>query len=202
VFDGELVGPYSTDAEPNPIQYYGETKLWGEKSVLHPEIKTPMVAVVRAAWLFGATKPNHKDFPNAIAAQLLKADSAEVTKHGLGAPTSVDDLAEYLLRLGTAPDAEFAGLHHAVAAGATSWFDFAQRIASDLGFGPDAIRERVEGSVEGEAVGDQPPVAKRPANSVLKQTAVSGYQIDHWSAGWHRYLPTLRTRLGLPDLAR
>lgn len=197
VFDGQITGPYPTDAEPNPLQYYGETKLWGERSVLHPELKTPMVAVVRAAWVFGATGPAHSDFPNAIAGKLLSASSAEVTKLGLGAPTSVNDLAEYLLRLGVAPDHEFAGIHHAVASGATSWFDFAQAIARDLGFGAAAIRERVPNPAEGAEV----LIARRPANSVLEQTSVSGYQIDHWSAGWQRYLPTLRTRLGLPDLA-
>lgn len=51
IFDGED-GPYDEEAEPNPVSYYGESKLAAEKIILNSDIKW---AIARTVLVYGIT---------------------------------------------------------------------------------------------------------------------------------------------------
>jgi len=96
VFDGNS-GPYGSGSTPNPINYYGRTKLEGEKISLKD---FPGALVIRLGALYGYNGPDDKEttVSKLIAglnkAEPLKADNVQV-KH----PILLEDAARTLLKL-------------------------------------------------------------------------------------------------------
>lgn len=185
VFDGRLTRPYAPDDEAEPLQHYGHTKLLAEHALLASASRGGRTGIVRTGWLYGG-HPTKPDLPERLAQRLVAGQPIQLTPQP-GAPTWVADLAEYLVRLGELPDAEFVGIHHGIAAGATSWYEFGLRLAGDLGASPALVQTRE--SLDGGG-------AVRPENGLLVPTPVAGYQIPEWSNGWERYLPEFLAKWG------
>lgn len=175
IFDGRLRRPYRTTDTPAPLQQYGLTKLRGEQAVLAAAGVGAQAAIVRTGWLYGAAG----DLPSRLAARLTAGESVTLSAHR-GAPTLAADLAEYIWRLGGLPEREFAGVHHGIASGSVSWYEFGREIARGLGVSDELVQLG-----EFEGVGR----ARRPANGLLQPTAVAGWQIPDWANGWQRYAP-------------
>lgn len=185
VFDGSLARPYLPDDSPAPLQHYGVTKLQGEQAVLAAVANGARAAIVRTVWLYGV----HESRPalvDRIAQRLINGEPVQMNALQ-GVPTWAADVAEYLVRLAALPDAEFVGVHHALAAGSVSWHDFALQIANDLSL-PRELVQLVDASAQSGA--------ERPVNGLLVPTAVAGYAIPHWLSGWQRFLPEFRRALG------
>lgn len=62
VFDG-TAPPYEVDATPNPLQFYGETKLGGEKAI---ESVYPEAVILRVPILYGKTEFNGESAINIL----------------------------------------------------------------------------------------------------------------------------------------
>lgn len=185
VFDGRQGRPYLISDTPAPLQQYGLTKLRGEHAVQAAVSQGARAAIVRTGWLYGSHAARAA-LPDRLALQLLAGQAVRLTDQ-LGAPTWAADVAEYLLRLATLPDAEFVAVHHALAAGSVSWYEFGLRIVDDLGLNRELVQHRAEGEVAG---------AVRPVNGLLGPSAVAGYSIPDWLSSWQRYLPEFRQALG------
>ena len=130
VFDGRA-GPYDEDAVPNPISFYGMTKLGGEAAAT---VRTP-TAIVRTLDLFGSAH-RRPDFVRFVR-DLLAVGLPKPVPTGLyGNPTYIPNLAAALMRLAEAgPQDTILNL-----AGTTvlSRFDFARMIAR-VYHGDDAL---------------------------------------------------------------
>jgi dTDP-4-dehydrorhamnose reductase len=95
VFSGDA-GPYSEDAEPRPLSYYGQLKLESERQVLQSGIRG---IVLRTLWLYGylpGTRPNLVTWP---LAALHRRETLRIVDDQWGNPTSVVDLADALVDL-------------------------------------------------------------------------------------------------------
>jgi len=91
VFDG-LGGPYREDAETNPLNYYGETKVLAEQVLLHSEVE---VAILRTILVYGAIPDSGRS--NLVLwakGQLEQGKPIKVVSDQWRMPTWVDDLAE------------------------------------------------------------------------------------------------------------
>lgn len=86
VFDGKKNGEYTEEDRPNPINWYGQTKLWGEK-VLPPEH-----LITRVAQPYGHRSHVRKDFVWRLVDILLKQDIARFVSDQLITPTFIDDI--------------------------------------------------------------------------------------------------------------
>lgn len=121
VFGGDGVEPWKPDQEEyQPINYYGETKLMGEKAVRSAIQK---YFIVRTAWVFGYAGNN---FVKTMLRLGETHDHLRVVNDQIGTPTYTHDLARLLADM---IETDKFGVYHATNEGGyISWFDFAQEI--------------------------------------------------------------------------
>jgi len=90
VFDG-ISGPYTEAAEPNPLGWYGHSKLAGESMLAISDV------IVRTTALYG--NPRRDDFVKRILAQYRSGKHFSVTDEVSGNPTHVYMLAQGIIRI-------------------------------------------------------------------------------------------------------
>ncbi|MEK9138210.1 MAG: sugar nucleotide-binding protein, partial [Bacteroidota bacterium] len=121
VFDGKA-GPYDEQARPEPLSYYGKTKLASENA-LH--ISGLDYFIARTMVLYGtgiAVKPN---FALWLIQNLEQKLPVKVVDDQFGNPTLVDDLAQGIL---SAIELERLGTYHLAGRDVVSRYEFAVRL--------------------------------------------------------------------------
>jgi len=88
VFDGKD-GPYSEKDLPNPISYYGRSKLAGENIIKKFMISS---TVLRTNVLFGVTKYGRPDFVKWVVESLKKNSPIKIVTDQINNPTYLHDL--------------------------------------------------------------------------------------------------------------
>lgn len=121
VFDGNQKSPYKESDKPNPINYYGITKLLGEEIVRKNCEKH---FILRTSWLYGAYGNN---FVKTILKLAKKQKQIKVIYDQIGTPTNARDLANALL---TIIETDQYGTYNYSNLGETSWYEFAKKVAS------------------------------------------------------------------------
>jgi dTDP-4-dehydrorhamnose reductase len=160
VFDGRKRDPYREGDPTGPLQFYGRTKLDGERAVLDTHSGA---LVARTSTVFGRNRRGGSNYIAAVLAQARKTDVLEVVRPPVSSPTYATDLAEALLEL-------FAvgatGLVHVANAGGCSRLELATEAVRVAGLaGRVEVRERPApgGGVE------------RPEYSVLDTSRFTGW---------------------------
>jgi dTDP-4-dehydrorhamnose reductase len=162
VFDGLASTPYPPDAQTNPRNVYGKTKLAGEQEAR--EILADRAVIVRTSWLYAADGNN---FVRTMMRLMSAKGHVRVVADQVGSPTAAISLARVLWALADRPD--LSGVYHWADAGVASWYDFAVAIAEEAaatGLLPAQVR------VDPITTGDFPTPARRPAYSVLDSHAL------------------------------
>lgn len=149
VFDGRKREPYVEIDEPRPLNFYGLTKLYGERYVRE---LTSRHLIIRTSWLFG---PNGRNFIDTIIAKARAGDDLKVVNDQRGCPTYTLDLARAVAAIIVKG---LEGVIHVTNSGEATWFDVASRALELAGVGT-----RIQ------PVPSQfyPVKAKRPPYSVL-----------------------------------
>jgi dTDP-4-dehydrorhamnose reductase len=164
VFDGKR-GPYSEDDRPEPLSYYGKSKLASE-NVLRASDVTYLI--LRTMVLYGYAEGVKANFALWLLDSLQKKTPVRVVDDQLGNPTLVDDLAYAIMR---AIELQKWGLYHVAGRDILSRYDFAVRLAGV--FGLDA------GLITPIKTGDLRQPAPRPLQSglvTLKAETEIGYR--------------------------
>lgn len=132
VFNGQGTEPWSADCkEFAPLNYYGQTKLEGEKAVAELLKK---FFIVRIAWVFGL---NGKNFIKTMINVGKKYDTVRVVNDQIGTPTYTYDLARLLVDM---VQTEKYGYYHATNEGGfISWYDFCCEIYKQYGLDTKVI---------------------------------------------------------------
>lgn len=133
VFDGENP-PYDENSAPNPINWYGVTKLEGEKAV--QDMSGLNFVIVRIAYPYRA-KYERSDFARAIIERLKENQEIKAVTDHIFNPTFVDDIAEGLF---TIIKQEQSGIFHVVGSQPVSPYDCANMIAENFGFDKKLIK--------------------------------------------------------------
>ena len=120
VFDGLRTTPYPPHAETNPVNFYGKTKLAGEKATL---AEAPGALIVRTAWLYA---PTGKTFFTRTVETLRGATPVKAIDDKWGSPTLSTDLAEALWMCVT--DQSIIGTYHFASEGSVTRYDIACEI--------------------------------------------------------------------------
>lgn len=117
VFDGKGERPWQPDDRNfAPLNYYGLTKLEGEKAIAET---LTQYFVVRIAWVFGL---NGKNFIKTMINVGKTHDTVRVVNDQIGTPTYTKDLARLLVDM---IETEKYGYYHATNEGGyISWYDF------------------------------------------------------------------------------
>jgi dTDP-4-dehydrorhamnose reductase len=171
VFAGESTSPYLESDPTDPQSVYGASKLQGEEFAIALNEKT---WILRTAWVYGAVGSN---FAKTIAKLLQSAKELEVVDDQIGAPTWSKHIAEAILDL-TTKKPEF-GIYNCTNSGETSWFEFAQVIATTLNIDVSQVKP-----VKSDLL-SRP--AKRPSYSVLsnrKWIEAGLNPLPNWKAAW------------------
>jgi dTDP-4-dehydrorhamnose reductase len=180
VFDGCLEGVYDETSLPNPLNVYGRTKLAGDMAL--QQSGAPHF-IFRTSWVVGAHGAN---FAKTILRLAAERDTLNVVADQRGAPTSAalianvtaDVLHCYL------PDRqpERMGLYNLVAAGETTWHEYAQYVVAYALSKGLAIKLR-PAAIRAITTREYPSPAPRPLNSCLnthKLRSSFGIDLPHW----------------------
>ncbi len=132
VFDGKN-GPYSEDDKPNPICYYGGTKLQAEEVIQESGIEH---LIVRSNVLYGTGKKVKKNFYLWVYENLSKNKPLQVVTDQFNNPTLADNFSILLLE---AVEKNLSGVLHLAGSEYLSRFDFALKIAEHFNFDKSLI---------------------------------------------------------------
>lgn len=122
VFDGSS-GPYSEDDLPNPISYYGRSKLASENVIKRFDIKS---TIFRANVLFGATKFGKSDFVKWVYDSLQNKKRIRIVTDQINNPTYIDDLARTIIAV---CETSKTGLYNLGGIELLNRFEFTRKIA-------------------------------------------------------------------------
>ncbi len=134
VFNGKR-GPYDEDARPDPVNYYGRTKLAGENAVR--EAGRSNWAIVRTVLLYGTGQNlSRSNVVLWMIDQLSQDESLHIVDDQYRTPTHVGDLAAGIEQL---LDHEETGIYHMSGPELVSIYELASTVAEVFGFDPSLI---------------------------------------------------------------
>ena len=151
VFDGRK-GNYAETDEPNPISFYGLTKLEAERIVASTSSN---FLIVRTSVLYG-WHPTKLNFATWILKGLRERQTLKVVNDHINSPTFAGNLADAIRKV---IERNSQGVLHVAGSERISRFDFARRIARHFD-----LDERLLASVK---MSDLNWTARRPADSSL-----------------------------------
>jgi dTDP-4-dehydrorhamnose reductase len=172
VFDGTKRQPYRESDAPSPLNYYGLTKLEGEKLVRGIE----RFVIVRTSWLFG---PKGRNFVDRILTRASAGEKLRVVDDQAGCPTYTWDLATALKAV---IESGFEGVIHLTNSGSATWFELATVALRMAG---------LDAEVEPVPSASYVTKARRPAYSVLASDVAEHAGIEplpHWRHGVRDHL--------------
>lgn len=149
VFDGKQ-GPYKEDDRPNPISYYGKSKLAAENAL---RISDVPFAIVRTIVLYGNGINVKQNFALWVINSLKAGKNIRCVDDQISNPTYVNDLSFAIVKIF---ELNREGLYHVCGSESISRFDFAMRIAEVFDFDAGLIERVKSDSLQQTA--PRPPV--------------------------------------------
>lgn len=132
IFDGKD-GPYTEDALPNPINYYGKTKLASENEIKIGGIR---FVILRTNVLYGIAKNTKSNFALWLYQKLSSREKIKVVTDQVGNPTYVDDLAFAILKI---IELDKEGIYNIGGKDFVDRYTFAVKLAEIFGFSKELI---------------------------------------------------------------
>ncbi|MDB5202508.1 MAG: rfbD [Ferruginibacter sp.] len=173
VFDGEGDRPYTEKDKTHPVNFYGETKLAGEKAALEGD---PQTMIIRTSWVYSM---HGKNFVKTMMRLMCEKESIAVVSDQVGSPTNAADLADAVMTI--ISKGKFSpGIYHYCNEGVISWFEFAQKIKTLID------SKCIVNAIPTEAY---PTPAKRPHYSALDTSKIKqqfGIVIPAWEKSLER----------------
>jgi len=177
VFNGKNDRPWREDDEPDPVNFYGLTKLEGDRAVAENASKH---LIFRTSWVYASRGSN---FLLTMLRLFAEKKELRIVNDQIGAPTWARYIAQStvmaLMSAIEADDAGLSGVYNLVASGTVTWYDFAC-----------AIKECAGGNQQFPALNlkpipsaEYPTPAARPEWSVLsleKIQSVFGIHTASW----------------------
>ncbi len=175
VFDGKNKIGYTEDSQEfGPLNFYGESKLLGEKTL---RLIADKYYLIRTSWLYGQHGNN---FVNTMLKLGEEKKELKVVNDQFGKPTYTIDLAKQILYI-LNNDLPYGNYHvtDETKEGGISWYEFAQEIFKQA---------KIEVKVNPCSSQEFPRPAKRPTYSALINTKLP--KLRNWQAALSEYLAT------------
>ncbi len=132
VFDGKS-GNYDENSKPNPLSYYGKSKLASENALIASGIR---FIIVRSMIIYGTAIKVRPNFALWLIEMLEKGSPVRIVDDQFGMPTISDDLGWGILKLN---DMDKNGIYHICGSEYLSRFEFAVKLANIFGFDENLI---------------------------------------------------------------
>lgn len=132
VFGDPAEAPFNCEANTLPVNFYGNSKLDGEKEVFN---NSPSSIIIRTSSLFGIHNDN---FVKSILDKILKKQSLKIVSDQKVSMTYSLDLAKFILQIINEKDLNFiiksnrARVIHYTNIGYTNWYDVACHINDSI----------------------------------------------------------------------
>ncbi len=164
IFDGKN-GPYDENAIPDPVGYYGRTKLASENTL---RISGTFFTILRTNVLYGIAPNSRPDFVRWVVNSLRNNEQIRIVKDQINNPTFIDDLVQGINKI-----IEFrkTGVYNIGGKEFLSRYDFTNRIADFFNLSKKLISPITTDELK------QP--ARRPLKSgllILKAETELGYK--------------------------
>jgi dTDP-4-dehydrorhamnose reductase len=151
VFNGEKSeSPYLEEDKPDPVDWYGQTKYFGETYIQASGIP---FTIIRLSMPFTDSYDLKSDIARFFVSELGQGKEVTAVSDQIVTPVLTDELAD---AIGILIKNKAEGIYHTVCSTHTTPFDFAKLIAKKFGFNESLIK-----SVSFEEYGNTRP-AKRP----------------------------------------
>jgi len=150
VFDGEA-GMYTEGDTPNPVNFYGKTKLEAEEAVKRYEHDW---AIVRTVLVYGKPMAGRSNILTIVKEKLEKGEAYNVVDDQVRTPTYVEDLAAGIIAI---MEKRACGIYHLSGINILTPYEMACKTATFLGLDKSLIKRVTAESFS------QP--AKRPART-------------------------------------
>lgn len=134
VFDGER-GMYDEDDKPNPVNYYGRTKLEAEEAVKEYEFNW---AIARTVLVYGKNHSGHSNILKLVKEKLEKGEEYGVVDDQLRTPTYVEDLARGIVSI---IERKATGIFHLSGKDMLTPYQMAIKTAEYLGLDRSVIKK-------------------------------------------------------------
>jgi len=164
VFDG-TEGPYTERERPEPIGYYGRTKLAGENALVSSGVN---YAIVRTNVLYGISKYGRADFVKWVVNSLREGKQIKIVNDQINNPTFIDDLVVAVSRI---IEFDKRGIYNIAGPEFLNRYEFTQKIADYFRLDKNLISEITTAELN--------QVAPRPLKSgliTLKAETELGYK--------------------------
>lgn len=132
IFDGRN-GPYTENDRPEPINYYGRSKLAGENLLIASGIR---FLIARTMVLYGYAPGAKSNFALWLIQNLEEHLPVRVVDDQIGNPTLADDLAHAIIG---GIDLNRTGIYNVAGRDIVSRYDFALKLAQVFGFDQELI---------------------------------------------------------------
>jgi len=162
VFDGKKGTPYIEEDTPNPLNFYGRSKLEGERLV---QEAGGISLILRTSWVYSLRQQG--GFVGKVLQWSRQRETLRMVNDQIGNPTWARMLAEItsqVLARGEKYIHERAGLYHLAGSGFASRFEWAQMI---LELDPHRQEQTVTDVIPAQTT-DFPTPAERPLFSALE----------------------------------
>jgi len=161
VFDGKKTNPYVENDIPNPISFYGDSKLQGEKLLQnsnHIILRSSVIYGWTPLELAGTVSSSGKPMNFAIwlLTKLNKKESLTIVTDQFATATLADTLADSAIKLA---EAHGSGIYHISGLSCESRFEFSKKFAKEFGFDENLIQPTDSSQFKQKA--------KRPSYSCL-----------------------------------
>jgi dTDP-4-dehydrorhamnose reductase len=164
VFNGNNFLPYVETDLLDPVNFYGKTKLEGERGVLE---ENPESLILRTSWVYSSFG---KNFVKTVLRIAAERDQLNIVFDQVGTLTFAQDLADTTLKA-----RELSGIYHYSNEGVSSWYDVAIEIRRIM---------KLKTTIMPILSHEYPTPAKRPHYSVLNKNKIKqalGISIPHWT---------------------
>ncbi|HRE56876.1 MAG TPA: SDR family oxidoreductase, partial [Candidatus Kapabacteria bacterium] len=156
IFDGNK-GPYGENDIPNPINYYGRTKLASENICHSSGVDC---TILRTNIVYGHSTYRHIDFVNWVIGRLDMGKPFKVVDDQFGNPTFVDDIA---LAVKKVIEKKRIGIYNISGKDYCNRYEFAKNIAKVFSYDSTLIN-----AMTSEELGQKSPRPKRAGLINLK----------------------------------
>ena len=191
VFDGSGQRPWVETDTTAPLNVYGQSKVEGEQLIQASGCK---YLIFRTSWVYGARGGN---FAKTMLKLAQERESLKVINDQFGTPTGAELLADITaLALQKANhaserhDIDLSGVYHLVAAGETTWYDYAKHVV-DVASRLQPSLKIIAKSIEPVSSSAFQTAAKRPSNSrmnTFKLKTTFEFEPPDWKVGVDRML--------------
>lgn len=173
IFNGQSESPIKETDIPSPLNFYGKSKLEGERKIINNHNK---YMILRTSWVYSRYSNN---FLKKIIMLLKENKSLNIVNDQFGVPTSTKFLSDVTLLLLT-KYINKTGIYNVVPNGKASWYEFAKVILDCL-YKENIIDDNK--LIKAVPTSYYKTTAKRPLYSVLcnsKLLSTINYDIHDW----------------------